>query len=256
MALRPKLTASGEPELRNDEKVACYVDHAGFKLEHYPYIDPSPFVVPDKPAPTINQKATGTVILTNQRMVFVSNAGWLSSFPKGWFSFEMPLDNIHNERFNSAFVLGNSHFTGLSKPMDLTMATAQPYEWTVSFSSSSALTYFQRLFLEQRYPRSFTATPPRSPESVTASNDALTEAQPAAAAKTAEPAKGPAWLRTALKGLSGVDESFARADAWCVETGIDSLYELKESGMADELVAEMTLKPGKAAIVSKRLAAA
>lgn len=57
-------------------------------------------------------------------------------------------------------------------------------------------------------------------------------------------------------GEEATRDVLCAAGAWCAAQGLDSVGELLEVGAADELVQALPLKPGKARLLSKRLAAA
>ena len=82
----------------------------------------------------------------------------------------------------------------------------------------------------------------------------------ACAAAPAAAAPAPASAATALPKdmllFEGMPEGTAEAAAaWCDEQGVDSLAELREAEMEEELIAALPLKPAKAKILRKRLQA-
>ena len=74
----------------------------------------------------------------------------------------------------------------------------------------------------------------------------------AAAAAAPPPPSEVEGLRELLDAVK-LSDSYDAAGAWCKDAGVDSLAELREAGMEEELVGVLALKPAKAKILLKRI---
>jgi len=83
-------------------------------------------------------------------------------------------------------------------------------------------------------------------------HSASASAPPPAAAPSPSAAPGLDALDRLLEGLN-LGESVARARAWCDENGVESIADLLEAEMEEDLAAGLELKPAKAKILVKRL---
>ena len=136
-----------------------------------------------------------------------------------------------------------------------TAATPPPPPCTDTLSSLASTAYFTAP------PEDMTASGDDAlvPEEIVVLNDAAADAAGAPCGhETADADLLSASVRGLIEGLHLGDartaDALRAASGFIAEQGYDSAAELNEVGAADELIAHLDLKPGKARLLSKRLA--
>jgi len=221
----------------------------------------------------VRESAPGAIYLSNERLVFVSNPGWLWGGPGCNGVHSIPLASVRAEAWwRGIFGGGGRRLTGLSTRADTTDPRAGPLDWTITFAHSDVRPEVWSMFqgaVEKQLGLARAAAEQARPAKPSAAAE-LAEKTAAPAEKAAEPkgwlswamsraaapaeaAAPPAWLRELFDGVQGVDDALTRAAAWCESQGYGSLQEVREAGAGSELVASTKLPRGKAAIITKRL---